>query len=135
MKRVIISLTFLFLSLFSFSQSTFYAYSLRSGNWNAYTKKWDLEDSKVSIKIEFSTTNIRVYDKAESRYNVYSEAREESSKDWKSTKWDAYDEKNRRVVVSIVKYENGTLAYTVMYDDYLLIYYMEKSNMGLSPLR
>jgi hypothetical protein len=135
MKRVIISLAFLFLCSFSFSQSTFYTYLLRSGKWNTYNKKWDLEDNKISIQIEFFTTHIRIHDKAQSDYTITTNGEEETSKEWKSTKWDAYDEQGRKVVANLTKYNDGVLAFMIMYDDYLFIYYIEKSNTGLSPLR
>ena len=138
MKKQLLTIILVLFSLSLFSQDdepTYYhCYKLTNADWNNYTKKWDFNSSKAStLTLKFYKNITTINDQAQSRYEAISNGIDRSGDNYESKEWDGIDEKNRRVNLRIIKYTNtNELVYMVIYDTYLIAYYINKS--GLSPL-
>lgn len=135
MKKLFLVISIVLLSLFTFSQSsTYYATFVKKGIWSDYQQKFVWNDgNKINLKIVFLENFIRIYDNAESYYLLKGEEKKSKTIDYESNTWDANDEKNRRVKVSIIHYfDDDAVVLLVMYDDMAFAYTI--TIQGLSPL-
>lgn len=135
MKKLFLVISIVLLSLFTFSQSsTYYATFVKKGIWSDYQQKFVWNDgNKINLKIVFLENFIRIYDNAESYYVLKGEEKKSKTIDYESNTWDANDEKNRRVKVSIIHYfDDDAVVLLVMYDDMAFAYTIKIQ--GLSPL-
>jgi hypothetical protein len=134
MKKYILSIAFILISLLSFSQpSEYHCYKTRLGIWDKDNGKWIFEEPKAStLTLVFNKKIITINNEARSRYESISDVRQEETSEFSRSSWDGVDEKGRKIVMQLVKYHNtNELVYMVIYDQLLFVYFINKS--GLSP--
>jgi uncharacterized protein (UPF0297 family) len=104
-----------------------------TADWNTYSKKWDFNEPKsTNLKLSIYNNVVTINDEAHSRYEAMSNKTQESTSNYDRTSWNAIDERGRNIIMQIIKYkESGDLVFMIIYDNFLLSYYINKS--GLSP--
>ena len=101
------------------------------GRWSEYSQKWTYDKGEsVSIDIIVNKSVIYITDQAKSNYEIISDEGDYNDKAYDGTPfrshtWKCLDEKNRKVLFKISKYENNpNTIFTVQYDDVLFRYYV-----------
>lgn len=130
MKKILV-FALLLVSTVSFSQTQWGTYRNQIGNWDTYSKKWVYGEMNYSdITITFGKTYVSMDNIAKSYYRITEDNGESTGytsdyTPYKSHSWDALDNKNRRCILSMTKYEGDDfdLVFNVMYDDMVFKYY------------
>lgn len=119
MKRIILTLIVILISLVSVAQQILQSYALQVGHWNEYTETYNWEKLKsCDIKFILQGDIILANDEAESTYYTYQTITANES----SASWNAYDEERRKCIVSLV---GGAESYfIVIYNDICYKYFV-----------
>mgnify|MGYP006272123663 CR=1 FL=1 len=139
--KTTIAILFTMLSIVCNAQTKYHVYMIQIGRWSEYSKDWNYDKGQsVSMDIITSGSNIYVTDAVRSVYEIISDKGDYNSKtqdgvSFRSHSWSCLDEKNRKVIFKIAKYENDSdTIFTVMYDDILFRYYVAPKNNELDRL-
>jgi hypothetical protein len=129
MKKIILILSLVFISICSFSQTPvqLITYKNQVGWKNKYNDEYTYEKYIYST-ITFSIYNdyISANDENHSLYRITEELPSDVTKEKETTKALCYDEKNRKCIVAIVHYkEKNSSSIVVMYDDRMFIYVVD----------
>ena len=133
MKKYILSIAFVFISLFSFSQaSEYYCSKITMGYWNRTSRKWDYDDGKkVNLKLKIYKNVTTIDDEAQSRYEAISGGDKEDNSTYEGMTWNGVDEKGRNILIKIIYYKQSQQKiYMVIYDDMLFIYNISESRLS-----
>lgn len=133
MKKNILAFFLILSSFASFSQDEYYCYKIITADWNTFSKKWDFNEPKVvNLTLTIYSNIVTINDEAHSRYEAQSNKTQDNTNNYDRTSWNAIDEKGRSIIMQIIKYkESGDIVFMIIYDNFLLSYYINKS--GLSP--
>lgn len=129
MKKLLLVISFL-ISVTASSQTYFTCNKMKSGA--KVNGKWELDDA-VATNLIFSVTQrkVTVNDQAHSVYRIYSEGQDSTGSNYQLTTWLAIDEKERKVNLESIRFDDGTFVFVVKYSDTLFAYYLNVSNESL----
>lgn len=135
MKRSIILISLLLGSLFSKSQySSIKIKTLKNsrGVWNSFTKKYDFENYNYA-KITFSINNdyISADDESRSIYRIMENIPVKKDIDKETISVYCLDEKNRKCVFAIMRYNDGKTnsSVAVIYDEVMYVYIVDSDEL------
>jgi len=95
MKKLILSIAFMVMSLVLYAQKTMNSYALQIGHWNSYSETYSWESLKFcDVKFFFQGDIIIANDVAESTYYTY----DVIIQDDYSSSWNAFDEQKRKCI-------------------------------------
>lgn len=114
-----------------FAQKYERVYSLQTGKYNKYLKKWDWDKGQdCDLRFSMDGNFVKVNDEAGTRLWTYEDLGEDVGYDedgdrYKKHTWRAYDEKNRRCFFMMMWYTNIKLVtYNMIYSDFAFRYYI-----------
>lgn len=121
----------LLVSTTAFCQTQWSTYRNQIGTWDSYSKKWVYGEVNYSdIIITFGKAYVSMDNRAQSYYRITVDNGESTGytndyTSYKSHSWDALDDKNRKCILSMIKYEGDDydIVFSVMYDDIVFKYY------------
>lgn len=138
MKKLIITVIALFITVISFSQNTQWrSYRNEIGIWNIYTKTWNWQEMKYAyIPISFYKTEIRLTNVDKSVFYLVGT---EGTKEFynndgvkiKNMVWSAIDKKGKNCRVTINRMDDDEydpMIFTVMYSDVCIRFYCRSTS-------
>ena len=119
MKKALLTLIVVLISLISMAQEVLQSYALQVGHWNEYSETYSWEPLKTcDVKFLLQGDIIIANDAAESTYYTY----ETLTATETTASWSAYDEERRKCIVSLV---GGVSSYfIVIYNDVCYKYFV-----------
>jgi hypothetical protein len=129
MKKIILSLVLVFISICSFSQSPVQLLTYKNQVcWkNKNTNEVSCEKYVYStLTFSFYEEYISVNDEGHSIYRITEDIPVINDMEKEITKAVCYDEKNRKCIVALIRYKNKqSSSITVMYDDRMFVYVVD----------
>lgn len=119
MKKLLFLLALIMISTVSISQTIYKVTQITSGQYTTASGKWKYEAPVIpsAMKVVMHGNTIVVGDEANSSYRLQGEADERKTDTYSQASWTAYDEKNRRVYLSIRSTPSiNTVTLHIMYD-------------------
>lgn len=114
MKKLIIALSLMLISLSYSAQVQVESYAVKYGEWSNYDQTWTWGDWKyVNITFTLQGSLIMVDDLAKSTYYTYGDV--DIQKGYNS--WNAIDENNQKCIFMMTTNKTGESYITVMYKD------------------
>lgn len=134
MKKTILILSLVLISILSYSQTYFNSYKSEIGRYNERTDKWVFGNTTFTdIVIMVEKTYVQVDDNAHSLYRIIERMEDVKERNFISWAWKTLDEKNRTCVVQFTHfYGTNTGTMMVIYDGTCIVYTLRKNN-NLSP--
>jgi hypothetical protein len=134
MKKAILLLSFIIMSMVALCQSKAYCNYVELGRWNSYSKSW-VYYIKKNVDLEFTLykTGITINDVSHTNLTIKRYLGEESlvnddGNNCNVYEWNCYDEKNRTCNFSMVNIPStGVNVYIIMYNDSIFRYYVTDS--------
>lgn len=117
MRKLLITLSLIFVSLASLSQAKLIATKAFLGHWNDYSKEYQIDDNDirdVRIRFSFYDTYIQVEDEARSLYRIVKTYPRKTTQFGESITADCLDERNIKCIVSLITYKDTSELHIVV---------------------
>lgn len=127
MKKLIVTLVVILISITSYSQKSYSIYKIRSGPFDGNTRKFDLKEYFVSMKAIINKDTMYVTDSARSKYAINQATLEQNNDNVVVVSYKAIDEKNRNCVVftrTSKTIEDSSII--IVYNNYVFQYFINR---------
>ena len=125
MKKVLLVISFVILSIASYSQ--YHCYAVSMGSINSYTQRvtWN-SDRAASLYIQCNDNTITIDNVQQSIFYLYGHGVHDYTSESEYTEWSAVDEEGLECKVTLQFFTNGNDCIMVRYKDIVVKYWISK---------